>query len=79
MIVEQMYTNCLAQAAYWVESEGQALVVDPLRDYTIYTEKAKERGVEIKYILETHFHADFVSGHVTLAEKTGAEIEVGKC
>lgn len=77
MYVEQMYTNCLAQAAYWVESEGEALVIDPLRDYEIYTQKAKERGVEIKYILETHFHADFVSGHVDLSEATGAPIIFG--
>jgi hydroxyacylglutathione hydrolase len=77
MIVEQMYTNCLAQAAYWVESDGEALVIDPLRDYTIYTEKAKERGVKIKYILETHFHADFVSGHIDLSKATGAPIVYG--
>jgi glyoxylase-like metal-dependent hydrolase (beta-lactamase superfamily II)/rhodanese-related sulfurtransferase len=77
MIVEQMYTNCLAQAAYWVESEGEALVIDPLRDYKIYTEKAAERGVKIKYILETHFHADFVSGHIDLSNETGAPIIYG--
>lgn len=77
MVVEQMYTNCLAQAAYWVESNGEALVIDPLRDYEIYTKKAEERGVTIKYILETHFHADFVSGHIDLAKVTGAPIIYG--
>jgi len=77
MLVEQMYTNCLAQAAYWVESNGEALVIDPLRDYSIYTQKAEERGVKIKYILETHFHADFVSGHIDLANATGAPIIYG--
>jgi len=77
MLVEQMYTNCLAQATYWVESEGEALVIDPLRDYSIYTEKAKERGVTIKFILETHFHADFVSGHIDLSKSTGAPIVYG--
>jgi len=77
MVIEQMYTSCLAQATYWVESEGEVLVIDPLRDYTIYTEKAKERGVTIKYILETHFHADFVSGHIDLSKATGAPIVYG--
>lgn len=77
MLVEQMYTSCLAQAAYWVESNGEALVIDPLRDYSIYTKKAAERGVKIKYILETHFHADFVSGHIDLANATGAPIIYG--
>lgn len=77
MFIEQMYTNCLAQAAYWVESDGEALVIDPLRDYKIYTDKSEERGVKIKYILETHFHADFVSGHIDLAKATGAPIVFG--
>jgi len=77
MLVEQMYTSCLAQAAYWVESNGEALVIDPLRDYSIYTKKAEERGVKIKYIIETHFHADFVSGHIDLAKATGAPIVYG--
>jgi len=77
MIVEQMYTNCLAQAAYWIESDGEAAVVDPLRDYHIYIEKAKNRNVKIKYILETHFHADFVSGHLDLSKATGAPIIYG--
>ena len=77
MLVEQMYTSCLAQAAYWVESNGEALVIDPLRDYSIYTKMAEERGVKIKYIIETHFHADFVSGHIDLAKATGAPIVYG--
>ncbi len=77
MLVEQMYTSCLAQAAYWVESNGEALVIDPLRDYSIHTKMAEERGVKIKYIIETHFHADFVSGHIDLAKATGAPIVYG--
>jgi len=77
MYVEQMYTNCLAEAAYWVESEGEAVVIDPIRETTPYIAKAKERGVTIKYIFETHFHADFVSGHIDLSKATGAEIIYG--
>src|ERR1044071_6271322 len=77
MYVEQMYTNCLAEAAYWVESEGEALVIDPIRETTPYLAKAEERGVKIKYIFETHFHADFVSGHIDLSKATGAEIVYG--
>ncbi len=77
MLVEQLYTNCLAQASYYVESEGEAAIIDPLRDTDDYIQKAKERGVKIKYIFETHFHADFVSGHIDLAKKTGAEIIFG--
>jgi len=77
MLVEQLYTNCLAQATYYVESEGEAAIIDPLRDTDDYIQKAQERGVKIKYIFETHFHADFVSGHIDLAKKTGAEIIYG--
>ncbi len=77
MYVEQMYTNCLAEAAYWVESEGEAVVIDPIRETAPYIAKAKERGVTIKYIFETHFHADFVSGHIDLSKATGAEIVYG--
>lgn len=77
MYIEQLYTNCLAEAAYWIESEGEAVVIDPIRETTPYTAKAKERGVTIKYIFETHFHADFVSGHIDLAKETGAEIVYG--
>ena len=67
--VEQIYTGCLAQGAYFIESEGEAAVIDPLRETLPYIRRAEERGVRIKYIFETHFHADFVSGHVDLAKK----------
>ena len=67
--IEQIYTGCLAQGAYFIESEGEAAVIDPLRETQPYIQRAKEKGVKIKYIFETHFHADFVSGHVDLAEK----------
>lgn len=77
MYIEQLYTNCLAQAAYYIESNGEAAIIDPLRDYDTYLEKAKERGTKIRYIIETHFHADFVSGHLDLAKKTGAPIIYG--
>jgi hydroxyacylglutathione hydrolase len=77
MIVEQMYTDCLAEAAYYIESEGEVAVIDPLRDPEPYIEKAGENGAEIKYIFETHFHADFVSGHIDLAKKTSATIIFG--
>lgn len=77
MYIEQLYTNCLAEAAYWIESEGEAVVIDPIRETTPYIAKAKERGVTIKYIFETHFHADFVSGHIDLSKETGAEIVYG--
>ncbi len=75
--VEQIYTKCLAQGAYFIESNGEAAVIDPLRETEPYIQRAKDRGVKIKYIFETHFHADFVSGHVSLAERTGAEIIFG--
>ncbi|MEP6647742.1 MAG: MBL fold metallo-hydrolase, partial [Saprospiraceae bacterium] len=75
--VEQIYTGCLAQGAYFIESEGEAAVIDPLRETLPYIRRAEERGVRIKYIFETHFHADFVSGHVDLAKKTGATIVYG--
>ena len=77
MYVEQIYTNCLAEAAYYVESEGEALIIDPIRETQPYIEKANERGAKIKYVLETHFHADFVSGHVDLAKKTNSTIIYG--
>ncbi len=77
MKVEQLYTNCLAQAAYYIESEGEIAIIDPLRDYQIYIDKANSSGAKIKYIFETHFHADFVSGHIDLANKTGATIVYG--
>ena len=77
MNIKQLYTNCLAQAAYYIESDGEAAIVDPLRDYQGYIEKATKDQAKIKYILETHFHADFVSGHIDLAAHTGAEIVYG--
>ncbi|MSQ78249.1 MAG: MBL fold metallo-hydrolase [Flavobacteriaceae bacterium] len=77
MYIQQLYTNCLAQAAYYIESNGEAAIIDPIRETTPYTQLAAERGAKIKYILETHFHADFVSGHVDLAKATGATIVYG--
>lgn len=77
MHIEQIYTGCLAQGAYYIESDGEAVVIDPLRDCTAYIQKAAENGARITYILETHFHADFVSGHVDLSKKTGATIVYG--
>ncbi len=77
MIIEQIYTGCLAQGAYYVESEGEAVVIDPLREVKPYLDRAEQAGVKIKYVLETHFHADFVSGHIDLAAKSGATIVYG--
>src|SRR6218665_11873 len=77
MYVEQLYTNCLSEAAYYIESNGEAAIIDPLRDIEVYINLAKERKTVIKYIFETHFHADFVSGHIELARKTGATIVYG--
>lgn len=77
MKVEQIYTNCLAEAAYYIESEGEAAIIDPLRETAPYIEMAESRGAEIKFVFETHFHADFVSGHVDLAKQTGATIVFG--
>jgi len=77
MYVKQIYTGCLAQAAYYVESEGEAAIIDPLRETDPYMQLAKERGAKIRYIFETHFHADFVSGHIDLAKETGARIIYG--
>jgi hydroxyacylglutathione hydrolase len=77
MIIEQIYTGCLAQGAYYIESNGEAAIIDPLRAVDSYVQRAKKSGAKIKYIFETHFHADFVSGHITLAEKTGATIVYG--
>jgi glyoxylase-like metal-dependent hydrolase (beta-lactamase superfamily II)/rhodanese-related sulfurtransferase len=77
MKVEQIYTGCLAEAAYYIESEGEAIIIDPLRETRPYVEKLEQEGAKLKYILETHFHADFVSGHVDLAKKTGATIVFG--
>ena len=77
MKIEQIYTGCLSQGAYYVESNGEAAIIDPLREVAPYIEKAKKNNASIKYIFETHFHADFVSGHVTLAKETGATIVYG--
>ena len=77
MKIEQIYTGCLAQGAYYIESNGEAAVIDPLREVQSYIDMAENRNSKINYIFETHFHADFVSGHVTLSEKTGAPIIYG--
>ncbi|QIP13725.1 MBL fold metallo-hydrolase [Spirosoma aureum] len=77
MKVEQIYTNCLAEAAYYIESEGEVAIIDPLRETKPYMDRASVNGATIKYVFETHFHADFVSGHVDLAAKTGATIVYG--
>ncbi len=77
MFIEQLYTGCISEAAYYIESEGIAAVIDPLRDIEEYLQLAKERNAKIKYIFETHFHADFVSGHLDLAAATGATIVFG--
>lgn len=77
MIIEQIYTGCLAEAAYYIESKGEAAIIDPLREVEPYIQKATLRNAKIKYVFETHFHADFVSGHIDLAKKTGAVIVYG--
>ena len=77
MKIEQIYTGCLAQGAYYITSNGEAVIIDPLRETAPYVERANRDNVKIKYIFETHFHADFVSGHVDLAKETGAKIVYG--
>lgn len=77
MRIEQIYTGCLAQGAYYIVSNGEAAIIDPLREVQSYIDKANADNAKIKYIFETHFHADFVSGHIDLAQKTGAEIIYG--
>jgi len=77
MKIEQIYTTCLAQGAYYIVSENEAIIIDPLREIQPYLERAKQDNVTVKYILETHFHADFVSGHLDLAKATGATIVFG--
>lgn len=77
MKIEQIYTGCLAQGAYYIESNGEVAIIDPLREIKPYLKKAEKNDSKIKYIFETHFHADFVSGHVTLSKKTGAPIIYG--
>lgn len=77
MYIQQIYTNCLAHAAYYIECDGEAAIIDPLRNPAPYLEMARQRNARIKYVMETHFHADFVSGHIDLADKTGATIVFG--
>jgi hydroxyacylglutathione hydrolase len=77
MFIQQLYTSCLSEAAYYIESNGEAVIIDPLRDIDTYLQLAKERNTIIKYIFETHFHADFVSGHLDLSKQTGAPIVFG--
>ena len=77
MKIEQIYTGCLAQGAYYIVSENEAAIIDPLRETKPYIDRLEKDGVKLKYIFETHFHADFVSGHVDLSNKTGAPIVYG--
>jgi glyoxylase-like metal-dependent hydrolase (beta-lactamase superfamily II) len=77
MKIEQLYTGCLAEASYYIESAGEVAIIDPLRESEPYIKMAEKNGAKIKYVLETHFHADFVSGHIDLAAKTGAKIVFG--
>ena len=77
MKIEQIYTGCLAQGAYYIESNGEAAIVDPLREYKPYLDRLHKSKAKLKYVLETHFHADFVSGHLDLARHTGAKIVYG--
>tara|TARA_B100001173_G_scaffold19095_1_gene15313 strand:- start:1083 stop:2468 length:1386 start_codon:yes stop_codon:yes gene_type:complete len=77
MKVEQIYTGCLSQGSYYIESNGEAVIIDPLREVDQYMEKAKSQNVKIKYVFETHFHADFVSGHLTLSKRSNAPIIFG--
>src|SRR6187402_1864701 len=77
MKIEQIYTGCMAQAAYYLESNGEAAIFDPLREVQPYIDRAQKDNAKIKYIFETHFHADFVSGHLDLARKTGGQIVYG--
>ena len=77
MKIEQIYTGCLAQGAYYIESKGEVAIIDPLREVTPYINRAESDGATIKYIFDTHFHADFVSGHITLSKLTNAPIVYG--
>lgn len=77
MKIEQIYTGCLAQGAYYIESDGEAAIIDPLREVQPYIDQAEKNNAKIKYVFETHFHADFVSGHIDLSQKTGAPIIYG--
>lgn len=75
--MQQLFTGCLAEYAYYIESDSQAAIIDPLRDVDVYLDLAKSRGATIKYIFLSHFHADFVAGHLPLQQKTGAKIIMG--
>ena len=77
MIVEQIYTGCLFQASYYIESNGESAIIDPIREVNLYIDKARNNNSKIKYVFETHFHADFVSGHLTLSKKTNSKIIFG--
>ena len=77
MKIEQIYTSCLSQASYFIENNGEAIVIDPIREVNQYIKRAKSNGSKIKYVFQTHFHADFVSGHITLSKKTNAQIVYG--
>ena len=77
MIIEQIYTGCLAEAAYYIESNGEAVIIDPLRETTPYIKRTEKSGASIKYIFETHFHADFLAGHIELRNRAGAQIVMG--
>jgi len=77
MHIEQLYTKCLAQGAYFISSDGEAAIIDPLREIEPYLDLLNKNKVKLKYIFETHFHADFVSGHLDLSKKTGARIIYG--
>jgi glyoxylase-like metal-dependent hydrolase (beta-lactamase superfamily II) len=77
MKVEQIYTKCIAHAAYYIENNGEAAIFDPLREVKPYMDRAKKDNAKIKYVFETHFHADFVSGHLDLMNNAGAEIVFG--
>ena len=77
MKIEQIYTACLSQGSYYISSENEAIIIDPLRETQQYIDKANKDKAQIKYVFETHFHADFVSGHIDLARKTGAKIVYG--
>lgn len=77
MKIEQIYTGCLAQGAYYITSNGEVMIIDPLREIQPYLDRLERDGVQLKYIFETHFHADFVSGHIDLSKETQAPIVYG--
>ena len=77
MFIKQIYTSCLSQASYYIESEGEAIIIDPIRDSNLYIDLVKSRNSQVKYIFETHFHADFISGHLDLKNIFNAEIVFG--